>query len=140
MVAQHAVEQGLVAVLQRSQIDVLVEIVSPRGELVPAVFDLLVEGLLRGWQQTQQAVSLAFLPGERGALGGQRIEQLRLSPQFLGHGFPSAGSLRGFHASGVNTRETFGYDELPGSSGVRHHSPKGFLADLLMRCKGFARD
>ncbi len=90
VVAQDPVEEGLVAVLQRAEIDVLVEIVSPRGELVPAVFNLLVEGLLRRWQQTQQPVSLALLAGERGALGGQRIEQLRLSLQFLGHDFPSA--------------------------------------------------
>ena len=54
VVAQDPVEQGLVAVLQRAQVDVLVEIVTAGGELVPAMLGLLIEGLLRGRQQTQQ--------------------------------------------------------------------------------------
>ena len=57
VVAQDPVEQRLVAVLQRAQVDVFVEIVTARGELVPAVLDLLLEGLLCGWQQTQEAVT-----------------------------------------------------------------------------------
>ena len=93
VVAQHSVEQRLVAVLQRAQVDVLVEIVTARGELVPAVLDLLLERLLRGRQQTQEAVLAAFVAGEGGALGRQCVEQLGLPRQFLGHDeFPSAGS------------------------------------------------
>ena len=41
VVEQHAIEQRLVAVLQRAQVDVLVEIVTASGELVPAVLGLL---------------------------------------------------------------------------------------------------
>src|SRR6185312_1580568 len=43
VVAKHPVEQRLVAVLQRAQVDVPVETLTASGELVPAVFDLLVD-------------------------------------------------------------------------------------------------
>ena len=86
VVSQDSVEERLVAVLQRAQVDVLVEIVTARGELVPAVLGLLVEGLLCGREQTQEAVFAALLAGEGGALGRQCVEQLRLPRQFLGHG------------------------------------------------------
>ncbi len=42
VVPQHPVEQRLVAILQGAQVDVLVEIVAARGELVPAMCRLLV--------------------------------------------------------------------------------------------------
>ena len=74
VLAQHPVEQRLVAVLQRAQVDVLVEIVSASRELMPAMVDLLGEGLHRGRQQAQQAQTVAFVRGEGGALGRQRIE------------------------------------------------------------------
>ena len=54
VVAQDPVEQGFVAVLQRTQIDVLVEALTASGELVPAVLGLLGEGLLRRREQAQQ--------------------------------------------------------------------------------------
>lgn len=75
MVEQNPVEQRLVAVLQRPQVDVFVEIVAARGEFVPAVLGLLLEGLDRRRQQTHQAQSPSLVLGEGGALGGQGIEQ-----------------------------------------------------------------
>ena len=53
VVAQHAIKQCFVAVLQRAQIDVLVEIIVTSGEFVPEMLGLLVEGLHRGRQQTR---------------------------------------------------------------------------------------
>ena len=79
VVAQQPVEQRLVAVLQRAQVDVLVEIVTASGELVPAVFNLLLDGLLCDRQQAQQPELAALRVGEGGALGRQRVEQLVLS-------------------------------------------------------------
>src|SRR6478752_10451383 len=79
VVAQHPVEQRLVAVLQRAQVDVLVEFVTASGELVPAVFNLLLDGLLCDRQQAQQPEFAALGVGEGGALGRQRVEQLVLS-------------------------------------------------------------
>ena len=79
VVAQHPVEQRLVAVLQRAQVDVLVEIVAASGELVPAVLGLLFERLHRGRQQAQQTVPAALGDREGSALGRQRVEQLGLS-------------------------------------------------------------
>ena len=60
VVTQHPVEQGLVAVLQRAQIDVFVEIVVASGELMPAMPGLLIEGLHRSRQQTQQTALAAL--------------------------------------------------------------------------------
>ena len=85
VLAQQPVEQRLVAVLQRAQVDVLVEIVAASGELMPAMFDLLGEGLHHGRQQAQQAQPAAFVRGEGSALGRQRIEQSGLSPVFVRH-------------------------------------------------------
>ena len=45
VLAQHTVEQRLVAVLQGAQINVLVQIVPASGEFVPNMFDLLTESL-----------------------------------------------------------------------------------------------
>ena len=86
VLAEKSVEQRFVAVLQRSQVDVLVEIVTAGGELVPAVFDLLRKGLLCGRQETKEAVFEALLVGECGALCRQCVEQLRLPLRFVGHG------------------------------------------------------
>ncbi len=54
VLAQHPVEQGLVAVLQRTQVDVLVETLTASGEFAPAVVDLLVKGLLGDREQAKQ--------------------------------------------------------------------------------------
>ena len=95
VVAKDPIEQGFVAVLQCAQVDVLVEIVAARGELVPAVFSLLGEGLLGGREQAQETVSVALVAGECGAFCRQRVEQLGLPRQFLGHeAVPSAGPLQ----------------------------------------------
>lgn len=47
VVVEQPVEQCLVAVLQRAQIDVLIESRPTRGELAPTVLNLLIEGLPR---------------------------------------------------------------------------------------------
>ena len=95
VVAQQPVEQRLVAVLQGAQVDVLIETGTTCGELAPTVLDLLIEGLLRGGQQTKQPVLETFGVGEGGALGGQRVKQLGLSGYCLRHLCPSAGRVTG---------------------------------------------
>ncbi len=52
---QQSVEQSFVAILQCTQIDVLVETLAARDELAPTVFDLLIERFLRGRQQSEQS-------------------------------------------------------------------------------------
>ena len=79
VLAQHPVEQRLVAILQRAQIDMTVESLTASGELTPAVVHLLIERLLRGGQQSQQAELAALGVGEGRALGPQRVEQEILS-------------------------------------------------------------
>src|SRR6202020_2541503 len=80
-----AVKQRLVGVLQRAQINMLVEIVAARGELVPAMRRLLVLRLHRRRQQAQQAVLAALGLREGRALGGQCIEKGCLPSLFVSH-------------------------------------------------------
>jgi hypothetical protein len=54
VVAQDPVEQGLVAILQCTQVDVLVEIGRASGELMPTMLGLLSKGLLGGREQAQK--------------------------------------------------------------------------------------
>jgi hypothetical protein len=72
---EHRVEQPLVPVLQRAQVDVAVEVAGEPVHLRPAAADLLLQGLHRLGQQAQQAVAVPFLVGERGALRAVRVRQ-----------------------------------------------------------------
>jgi hypothetical protein len=85
VVTQHPVEQGLVAVLQRAEIDVFVEIALASGEFMPAMFGLLFQGLHRGRQQAQQTVAAALGLGKGRALGRQGVEKGGLPSLFVSH-------------------------------------------------------
>ena len=85
VIPQHPVEQGLVAILQRAQINVLVEVVASGGELMPTMRGLLVQGLHRSRQQPQQTVLAALALRKGRALGRQRIEKNGLPSLFVTH-------------------------------------------------------
>jgi hypothetical protein len=80
VVAQHTVEQGFVAILQRAEIDVFSEIVSASGEFMPAMSCLLFESLHGGRQQSKQTVLAALGLGESRAFCRQGVEQGGLPP------------------------------------------------------------
>ena len=60
--------RALVAVLQRAQVDVAVEVAREPLDLRPAPTDLFLEGLHPGREQPEQATLPPFLRAERGAL------------------------------------------------------------------------
>ena len=65
MVDEQAVEEGLVAVLQRGQADVPLEVVGLGADLLELESDLLSDGQLGGGEQSPQAEGLALRLGER---------------------------------------------------------------------------
>ena len=65
---EQRVEEALVAVLQRAQVDVAVEVAREPLDLRPAPTDLFLEGLHPGREQPEQATLPPFLRAERGAL------------------------------------------------------------------------
>ena len=85
VVVQHAVEQGFVAVLQRAEIDVFVEIVMASREFMPAVLGLLFQALHRGRQQAKQTIPAALGIGKGRALGRQCVEKGGLPSPFVSH-------------------------------------------------------
>ena len=77
MVDQDAKEQRLVAVMQRSQIDVLLQVRGFAAEILQHTLDLLFLRKNSRRQQTPQAQRIALGFGERRALVGHGILQQR---------------------------------------------------------------
>ena len=73
VVPEHAVEQGLVAVLERRQADVPLEVVGLVADVLQLEADLLVDVHDARRQEAAQAERVALLVGERGVLVEHRV-------------------------------------------------------------------
>ena len=80
VVLHDSVEQGLVAILQRGEEDVLLEGVVLAAHVGEHAGDLFVEGENARGQQAAQAEGVTFALGERGAFVEKRVSQERGAP------------------------------------------------------------
>ena len=86
IVAHDAKEQRLVAVMQRVERDILLEVVGQAAQISQHAHRLLFHRKHMRGQQAAQAEHIALLLGKRGTLVEQRIAQQRQAAWKIGSG------------------------------------------------------
>jgi hypothetical protein len=109
VVGQYPIKQHLVAVVQRRQVDVLVEGAGLPRALPLGALGLLVQGQNPGWQQAGQFQRGAFRVGERGALVQPGTAEHAISAA-AGLPYPF-GRVPPDHRSGIRTHSLISFVE-----------------------------